>query len=168
MGWALEGLVAGLIPVIIPNCSHGICSVQRRRPPRPPRSPTGSFSTCAGGRRDTQRGGARCGPATRSATGASLPHPRPSRARSRPAAGALNLPLSAPSEAPATRQRPHSGPASPAPGRTGRPARSSLRHRAQRFQLRGGSGSNSYGGTSGSKRELPPGLSYELGRRSRG
>ena len=126
------------------------------------------MSTCAGGRRDTQPGGARLGPATLSATGASLPHPRPSRARSQAATGALDLSLFAPSEAPTTRQRPRSGPASPAPGREGRPARSALRHRAQRFQLRCGSGRSSYGGTSGSKRELPSGLSHQLGRRSGG
>ncbi|CAI9176742.1 unnamed protein product [Rangifer tarandus platyrhynchus] len=142
--------------------------ISRRRTPRLPRNPAAVVSTCAGCRRDTQPGGAPLGPATRSATGASLPHPRPSRARSQAATGALDLSLSAPSEAPATRQRPRSGPASPAPGREGRPARSALRHRAQRFQLRCGSGSSSYGGTSGSKRELPSGLSHRLGRRSGG
>lgn len=126
------------------------------------------MSTCAGGRGDTQPGRARLGPATRSATGASLPHPRPSRARSQAATGALDPSLFGPSEAPATRQRPRSGPASPAPGREGRPARSALRHRAQRFQLRCGSGRSSYGGTSGSKRELPSGLSHRLDRRSGG
>nr|XP_008535473.1 PREDICTED: uncharacterized protein LOC103562253 [Equus przewalskii] len=150
------------------RCFHGNCSAREKRPQRAPRSPPGGLDTCAGGYGDTRRGGARCGPATRSATGASLPHPRPSGARSWCSTGALDPYLSPPSEAPATRQRPRSGPASPAPGRGGRPAYSALRHRAQRSALRGSSGRSSYGGTNGSKRELPPGPSYGLGRRSRG
>lgn len=101
--------------------------------------------------------GARLGPATRSATRPPLPTHDP-RARSQAATGALDLSLFAPSEAPTTRQR-RSGLASPAPGRWGRQARSALRHRAQRFQLRCG-GRSGYGGTGGSKRELPSGLDH--------
>lgn len=97
----------------------------------------------------------------------SLPPPPPTL-RSSLSAGALDPTLSPPSAAPATRQRPRSGSASPAPGRGGHPAHSALRHRARRFRLRSSSGSSSYGGTSGSKRELPPGPSYRLVRRSRG
>lgn len=103
-------------------------------------------------------------PGNRSATGASHPHPAPRE----PDPGAPDLPLSPPLGAPAARQRPRSDPASPALGPGARDAHSALSHRARRFQLRGRSGSSSYGGTSGSKREVPPRPSYRLGRRSGG
>ena len=92
--WALEGLVAGPIPV-----NSQLFSWQQQclkeEDTEATKDPAAVVSTCAGCRRDTQPGGARLGPATRSATGASLPHPRPFRARSQAATGALDLSLSA-------------------------------------------------------------------------
>lgn len=91
----------------MPNCSHGNCRVQRRRPPRPPGISAG-LDTCASAGGDSARRGSPQ-PTTRSAAGASLPHSRSSRARSPPSTAALDLYLSPASEPPATRQRPRSG-----------------------------------------------------------
>lgn len=93
------------------------------------------------------------------------PQPRPSGASRRGPAPSSSASLGSP----CTRQRPRSDPASPALGPGARHAHSALSHRAQRFRLRGrGRSGSSYGGTSGSKREVPPRPSYRLRRRSGG
>lgn len=165
MGWALEGLVAGLIPV-----NSQLFSWQLQRPKK---EATKESRRGPGHLRWRPQGDSGRRVALwpcNTFCHRSLPPPPTTLLSSLSALHRSPRPfsLSAPSEAPATRQRPRSGPGSPAPGRRGRPAHSALRHRAQRFQLHRGSGSRSYGGTSGSKRELPPGLGFGLGRRSRG